>query len=168
MGRRAVWATTVAASGLSVLALAAGQSWACVPQPLLSIKPDASGPASSEVLVEGNSVPGAVEVRWNALDGPMLARPTGPNFSSAVTIPRADEGLYAIVVIGRAPDGSVSATGRAAFEVTGAGGSPLARPTPAPKSDPSDDTPALVLLAGVAGVAGGLVSSLLMSRRQRS
>lgn len=97
-------------------------AWACVPQPLVTIEPAASGPAGSEVTVEGVALNGRVEVRWNAIDGPLLATGSGPEISAAVAIPSVSPGLYSVVVVEREPGGGLGSSGRAAFLVTGDGG----------------------------------------------
>lgn len=107
---------------LTVVLCGAAAAWACVPQPLISIQPQSSGPAGSQVTVDGVSLgPGPVEIRWNRLDGPTLAKSSGPNFSQPVTIPEAPEGLYTIIVIQREPGGAIAGSGRAAFQVSAPG-----------------------------------------------
>lgn len=151
---------------------------ACVPQPLISIQPQSSGPPGSQVTVEGASLGrGAVEIRWNKLDGPMLAKAVGPNLSQPVTIPEAPEGLYTVIVVERDPNGGIASSGRAAFQVTGAGatsppGSPEqgtgAAAAAADKASSGLD-PALAWGGGVALLlAGGLGGTWLGQRRRRS
>lgn len=154
---------------LAAFALLAGVAWACVPQPQVSLVPRASGAPGARVTVDVIAVPGPAEVRWNTLDGPVLARATGPNFSADITVPDVGGGLYAIVVIGRGPDGGVASTGRSAVLVTGPGAAPpIAAPPARPVSASSGRTSGLLLLVGGTGVAalGGAVGSILTTRRR--
>jgi len=98
-------------------------AFACVPQPLVTLEPRASGAAGSQVTVTASALGDDAEIRWNALDGPELGTGTGPRFSQTVTIPTVADGLYSVLVLERKPDGSVGSTARAAFLVTpGIGG----------------------------------------------
>ena len=174
--RRRLHARTVlVGSFVAVGTLGFGAAWACVPQArLVSIDPSSSGPSGSVVTVEGLAFdPGPAEVRWNASDGPRLATTTGPDFAVPVTIPTAEAGLYSIVVLSRAPDGSVGNAGSAAFEVTRPGDTQGAIPSAAAAPNPgragSSSLPGMVLALGgvVLLVLGGVVGAYL-SRRHRS
>lgn len=171
------WAT------LAFLALAlfwASVAWACVPQPLLAVVPRASGRPGAEVTVHGLSFgPGKVEVRWNALDGPHLADSTGPDFSVSVKVPEVPTGLYALVVLTRGPDGSITQRASTAFDVRPEGNSdtpPLSDVRPTVQAGPSDGdgawtVPSVVgISAGGLAVAivGGLVGAKASSRRSGS
>jgi len=169
---------------LAVIVVAAGATcaaWACVPQPLIVVQPNASGRPGAHVTVSGINFPlGVVEIRWNGLEGPKLAESAaGSDFSLPVTIPTAAEGLYTLVGVGRAPDGSVAGTvARAAFLVPGG-------PGPAASGAPDSNTGSLdgrstatgdsstkvnpfAAAAGGAGlVAIGGVGGALMARRRR-
>lgn len=160
----------------AVLVAAAVGAWACVPFPMLSVEPSASAAPGTEVTVEGLDFGSApVELRWNALDGPLLAKTQGPIFSTPVTVPESPAGIYTIVGLGRAPDGSVGAKTAASFQVTGpAAPSPDVPATVAADSggdDSDDDGPstAVVALGGlVLAVAGGFVGATVAGRRTRS
>lgn len=173
--RGASWAVC-AVIGVITLA-AAGSAWGCVPQArLVTLAPGSSGPAGSQVTVEGLAFdPGPVEVRWGASDGLKLGAATGPSFSVPVTIPDAPEGLHVIVVLSRNTDGSIGNAGTAAFQVTPADG---ARPGTAPAAQRDDagsfvddgDGAGVVALAVTGG--GGLVllgglGGAALSRRRR-
>lgn len=169
-------------SMLAAAALALGQAaaaWACVPQArLVSLLPQASGPAGSQVTVAALAFdPGPAEVRWNAPDGPLLATAQGPTFSAPVTVPDVATGLYTVVVIMRLPDGGVGSAGTAAFEVTGLAGSPPAGPPPpaspppaasAPHPEPAS-SPGLAMAAGAGlfalGFALGALGGARLGRR---
>jgi hypothetical protein len=149
---------------------------ACVPQPLISIQPKSSGPPGTEVTVEGASLGrGAVEIRWNKLDGPTLGKAVGPNLSQPVIIPESPEGLYAVIVVERDPNGGIAASGRAAFQVTGSGASSPsgssnqgAGEKPAAPNKSSGLEPAVAWGGGAALLlAGGLGGTWLAQRRRR-
>ncbi len=147
-------------------------AWACVPQPLISVQPRASGPSGSDVTVEALAVSGAAEIRWNGVDGPLLATATGPSFSVPVSLPDAPPGLYAIVVFERGADGSVGSSGRAAFQITGDADQSSAVMQPAPPGPPSSPgrssfapAPAALALAGAGLVIAGGLGGALLSRR---
>lgn len=182
---RAVRGTTLA--GWAVLGvvtlMVGGSAWACVPQArLVTLEPGSSGPVGTEVTVEGLAFdPGPVEVRWDASDGPALGRANGPSFSVKVTIPEATEGLHAIVVLGRNPDGSIGNAATAAFQVAPAGGGGPAAATAAAAADDAvsfgdegedgDSVDAGAVALGAAGGAGlvlaGGLGQAALSRRRR-
>lgn len=169
-------------SAVAALLLGIGSAaWACIPQPrLVVVAPQASGPAGSQVSVQGigfDSPPARTEVRWNTADGPVLGRAETADFTMTVTVPQAEPGSYGVLVLSRGADGVLGNTGRATFEVTsGDAASPPSRamapppsspgPTfaPAPavaaaSTGPSDLTLALVAVALVA--VGVLVGTLV-------
>ncbi len=153
------------------------EAWACVPQPLVVLSPQASGPPGSRVTVNGLAVAGTVEIRWNGIDGPRLAQATGPNFSADVTIPEASEGLYVIIVAERKPDGGLGSTGRAAFYVTGQENSANSEPMSPSDSMPGNTTSTLTAELPQAGASGsvlfatgmglGAIAVVLFSRHYR-
>lgn len=94
----------VALSGL--LLVGAAVAWACTPSAEIRVNPS-NAPADGRVTVSGASFPdgGPVEIRWNAVDGPLLAEAKGSHFSTEVTIPQsAEQGTYTIVAIGYRTD----------------------------------------------------------------
>lgn len=143
---------------VAVLIAAGNASWACVPQPLLTVLPRSSGPSGAQVTLEGLHFTGAVEIRWNAVDGPLVANATGAPFSVVGTIPDATAGLYALIAFERDPAGGIVGVTRSAFEVTGEG-PPASKPVasraapPPPRSDTSSST---AFAAGL-GAVGGFV-----------
>lgn len=153
-------------AGLMVATGAGGGAWACVPQArLVSLEPRSSGAAGSEVTVKAVAFdPGPAEVRWNASDGPRLATAVGPDFSVAITIPDAEEGLHAVVVLSRAPNGALGNASSAPFQVTGSGGSQSTGGIAAPSGGSSVAEPASgpswLLLAVIAGTAAGALLAL--------
>ncbi len=175
--------TAALVSSAAVVALTwAGLVWACVPQPLLTVVPQASGPPGAQVTVQGFAFgPARVEIRWNSLDGPLLTTVQGPQVSAAVTIPEAPEGLYSILAFERGADGAVGSSGRAAFQVTSAGRSSPEASTPAATAPtesvvepPSTSSSSSGVSLGAASFVGALllavgivVGSLLRDGRGR-
>lgn len=158
----------------------ASAAHACVPQPLIVLSPQASGPSGSRVTVNGLAVEGTVEIRWNAVDGPQLGEARGPNFSGEVVIPEASEGLHAIIVAERRPDGGLGSTGRAAFYVTNGANSDSRQSTSsrdenleasaATASGDSSSSPpsaATLLVGGASLVAVGALAGGILTRRHR-
>lgn len=184
------WFVISAAAVASALAFFSEAS-ACVPGsylPFVTLQP-AFGPAGSPITVQGlHFLQAPVEVRWNALDGIRLEATHGPDFSSTVTIPEEQPGLYAVVVVSRRPDGSVADTEIAMFQVTAADGegqravreardaaSTTDEPSGVGSSDDSSskaslaDNPLVVLLAAVVVVTfGSLGGAMLALRRERA
>ncbi len=169
--------TSLALFGLLVILMGASTAWACVPQPLITLSPQASGPAGGRVTVDGLAIEGAVEIRWDAVDGPLLGKAMGPTFSAEVTIPEASEGLHAIIVAERRPDGGLGSTGRASYEVTAPARSGEAMASSqgttadaTTSTNTSSSTPPFasggLLLAGGAGLlAVGAIGGAVLSRR---
>ena len=168
--------TLLLLAGLTTLAsLLASSAWACVPQPLLTLLPRASGAPGSQVTVDAVAVGDRAEIRWNGIDGPRLADGTGPSFSTAVTIPEVPPGLYSIVVIERQPDGSVGSTGRASFQVTQPDGQALPRTgdgavrttDASARGRSSPDPVPVALISGGAGLLLGAVGGAQLAHRRR-
>lgn len=177
------WLPPAAAGSFAVacsalLALGVAWAWACVPQAnLVTLQPRSSGPAGSEVTVSGvNLDRGEAEIRWNAVDGPLLAKAQGPNLEVPVKIPDAAAGLYLVVVLSRQPSGVLGNTVTTPFQVlppAGAGGQVVAsvgpsRPAPTAAAPSRSTIGALLLLLLGAGLlaVGLLAGRFLTSRRQ--
>ena len=114
----AVFAVAIA----PLLAWQAG-AWACVPIPLVTVLPRASAPAGTTVMVQGENFPGPVEIRWNSLEGPLLATAQDANVPTAVQVPSGPTGLSMVIVLTRQSDRTVGVVGRAPFLVEGRSGS---------------------------------------------
>ncbi len=125
--RRSVGVLGVLAVPLTVASLA----WACVPRGSVAVNP-ASAPSDSTVSVSVSGFPNEtpVDVRWNGLSGPRLAGGVGPAFTVDVIVPRVAAGDY-VIAAATTDEHASHSEGRAAFQVTGSGGSGTA-PTPAP------------------------------------
>lgn len=182
--RRLGLAILIFGLGLLVLILTGGGAWACVPQPFIFLEPGSSGPPGSEVTVQGLRFGEPdIEIRWQTPEGPTLATASGTDFSVPVTIPQAPAGLYALLVIARAPGGGIDSVQRAVFQVTeegSSGGSQQLPEEPArgaqgensgwvqsPSASPSPIGDFAFLAAGGAGllVLGGLCGNKLAGRR---
>lgn len=162
-------------AGLAVVL--AGVAWACTAQPsILSVGPMSSAP-NTEVTVTGRAVAaGPVEVRWNALDGPMLAKVGADargDFVTTITVPNARPGVYSIIAVAQN-----TGVARMAFEVTpsSSGAEEAARaPRPAwavgpvtPRSSPSSPGLAVgsaLLAAGLVTLFAGAATASVQRRR---
>lgn len=108
MKRRRCSIIVVVAVVFSIGIVGASAGGACVPQPLVLVEPRPGLVAGNRVTVDGfRFASGPVEVRWTALDGPLLASTNGPSFTVEVDIPRVEPGMYSIVALSRTVDGSV-------------------------------------------------------------
>ncbi len=147
-------------AALTLVVMATGLAFACVPQPLITLTPLASGPGGTQVSLQGvafGAVP--VEIRWNTLDGPQLATTQGPQISTTVTIPPSPDGLYSILAFERRTDGSVGSSARAAFEVTSIGSTlpPVSTPATSGGVDRRPPKPSSGVSIGAASFGGALL-----------
>lgn len=92
--------------GAITLLAAASLAWACTPDSDIDITPGVVPAGGAAVTVNGTSfVDGAaVQLRWNAADGPVLATTTArggqsASFSVPITVPRVPEDEYTVVAI---------------------------------------------------------------------
>lgn len=113
---------------ITVLLGVGGTSWACVLQPFVILSPSGSGPPKGMVTVSGQRFPSSsLEVRWNSVDGQLLATTAGSQFSVAITVPDVPSGVYSIVILDRTPDGSVGSAVMTAEYIVLSGNSLLDR-----------------------------------------
>ena len=166
--RWAIGGMATAAAGVFMAAAA----WACVSGPVLNLS-TISAKAGQEVTVTGTGFQTGNQalLRWNALDGPVLATVpapiTGGNLTATFTVPQGTApGSYVVIATQTRPDGSLTLSPvRAVMTVTGeAGTSPVvgapaasadtsARANGLARSDDSVSTGTLALVAlGVGGV----------------
>jgi hypothetical protein len=165
--RWAIGGVTTAAAGL----LMASAAWACVSGPVVNIS-TINAKAGQEVGITGTGfqAANAAQIKWNALDGPVLATVpapiTGGNLSANFTVPEGTKaGSYVVIVTQSKADGSMSLSPiRAVMNVTGdAGANPVVGATTGQdtavradslaRSDDSISTGTLALVAlGVGGV----------------
>ena len=156
--------------------LAAAAAWACVSGPSLNLSTINAKPGQ-EVTVTGTgfSKSDPVQVRWNALDGPVVGQfdtqastgnASGRSFQGNITVPAdAKAGNYVLIATQTGPDGKLSqmpvralltvTPEGAATPVVGADLAPRAaeRPTGLVTSDDAISGATLALIGlGVAGV----------------
>jgi hypothetical protein len=170
---------------MAVLGIATSTAWACVSGPVVNLSTVTAKPGEQVTLTgTGFRQADPVQVRWNALDGPIVAELAKPDANQTITAtfavpPAAAPGSY-VVVVSQTKDGKPSLSPiRAVLSVVGPTGQTpvLGADT---TSDASDRIPALVqadndvsngtlalVALGVAGIgmfAAG-VAALATSRR---
>lgn len=173
--------TLSAVAGVMIVAFGA-TAWACTAFTTLS--GPKSGVAESQVTVEGESLireadaDKEVELRWNGVEGPLLAEITTNGrgaMEAAVTIPDTAPGIYFIVAV--AEDRGVA---RMSFEVMPSPGNPAPVVDPLTEvatadglGSPAADQPDFSVLLGVALLSVGLVllaggTAVLVSNRRKA
>ena len=166
--RWAIGGLTTAAAGVFMAAAA----WACVSGPVVNLS-TINAKAGQEVGITGTGfqAANAAQIRWNALDGPVLATQAPPiangNLDTKITVPAGTKaGSYVVIVTQSKSDGTLSLSPvRAVMNVTGdAGSNPVlgaqgssvdqtVRADSLARSDDSISTGTLALVAlGVGGV----------------
>ena len=180
------WAIAgVGATAVGVLMSAA--AWACVSGPVVNLSTISAKPGQ-EVGITGTGFQtgNQATVRWNALDGPVLATQAAPiangNLDAKFTVPQGTApGSYVVIVTQNKADGSLSLSPiRAVMSVTGdAGAQPVvgapaatadtgARANGLVRDDETISTGTLALVAlGVGGVGMFLagMAALFAGRR---
>jgi hypothetical protein len=159
--------TAGALAGMGLLAIAvllASAAYACVPQPVILIAGPGAGIPGDRLTVRGLRWGGAAELRWNAIDGPLLGAVSGADFVTEITIPPAAPGMYVIVVMTRGQDGSVGSIASAPVVVSGTSVASTAKAsTPRPTSGPG-----VAVVLGLIGVAFlVLASAVVIAVRSR-
>jgi hypothetical protein len=176
---------TGALASIAVLGIAASTAWACVSGPVVNLSTVTAKPGE-QVTVTGTGFrqPDPVQIRWNALDGPVVAQLAKPDSSQAISatfaVPAGTAPGSYVVIVSQTRDGKPSLSPvRAVLNVVGPSGQ-----TPVLGADTSSDSgdrmPALVradndvsngtlalVALGVAGIgmfAAG-VAALASSRR---
>ena len=124
-GRR--WATG-GMSAVAAVLLVSATAWACVSGPAVNLSTVNAKPGQ-EIQVTGTNFqkPDPVTVRWNALDGPVVATLPAPNSGAvggAFTVPAdAKPGNYVLIVTQSSADGKLTQMPvRALLTVTPANG----------------------------------------------
>jgi len=182
--RWAVGGVTTAAAGVFMAAAA----WACVSGPVVNLS-TINAKAGQEVGITGSGFQtgNQVQIRWNALDGPVLttvpAPITGGNLDAKFTVPDGTKaGSYVVIIDQSKADGSRTLSPvRAVMNVTGdAGSNPVvgapaastdtaARANGLARSDDSISTGTLALVAlGVGGVGMFLAGMAALFAGRRS
>jgi hypothetical protein len=166
----------------------AAAAFACVSGPVVNLS-TINAKAGQEVGITGTGFQTAnqAQIRWNALDGPVLttvpAPITGGNLDAKFTVPDGTKpGSYVVIVSQTKADGSLSLSPiRAVMNVTGdAGANPVVGAAPASadtsvradglaRSDDSISTGTLALVAlGVGGVGMFLAGMAALFAGRRS
>ena len=181
------WATA-GAGVVGTLLLATATAWACVSGPAVNLSTVNAKPGQEVQLTGTNfTKPDPVTVRWNALDGAVLATlpaPSSGNVGGNFTVPAdAKAGNYVVIVTQSNADGKLSQMPiRALLTVTPEGGaqpvlgsslSPAQadRPVGLVTSDDSISGSTLALIGlGVAGVGMFLagMAALFAGRRRQA
>ena len=172
MRRRSTVAMVMAVAGIALAGMSV--AWACTGQPLMHLATDSVGEVRSHAKVEvlaNEAVAGPVALRWNALDGPVLASAevtAGQATTLDATIPDAAPGVYYLVLQ------TSAGVARSAFEVTGTGAPGSASTSPwAKAAEPAGaDGPLGSFEAGLAVLGVGLVgisavTLVAVARRRR-
>lgn len=127
-------AATGLAVGVAAVLCVAGIAWACTPQPRILGLTHQFGHSQSTFTVRGDAVApaGVVEMRWNAVHGPVVGTGVADengDFAADVRVPDVAPGVYSLLAVA---DGTSLA--RVAFEVV---------PKTAPSADaaPTSVTP---------------------------
>lgn len=166
--RRAVGAAGV---GMSVgLAVTGGWAWACTPQPRVVAASAESGPPGKSVVVRGEAVApaGPIELRWNAVRGPVVAATLADadgRFSSEVRIPEVPPGVHTIFVVA-----GTTGVGRTPFEVTPSSTSTAPKSTQSWSASPASTSRGeggLAVAAGLLGLGAALASGAAVAAIQR-
>ena len=181
------WALAGVGSTAAGIFMAAA-AFACVSGPVVNLS-TINAKAGQEVGITGTGFqPGnAAQIRWNALDGPVLTTVPAPiaggNLDAKFTVPEGTKpGSYVVIVNQVKADGSLSLSPiRAVMNVTGdAGANPVlgapaastdtaARATSLARSDDSISTGTLALVAlGVGGVGMFLAGMAALFAGRRS
>lgn len=171
-------------ASIAVLGIAASAAWACVSGPVVNLSTVTAKPGE-EVTLTGTGFRQAdpVQVRWNALDGPIvaeLAKPDNQTITANFAVPAGTAPGSYVLIVSQTKNGQPSLSPiRAVLNVVGPSGQTpvLGADT---TSDASDRIPALVqsdndvsngtlalVALGVAGIgmfAAG-VAALASSRR---
>ena len=138
--RWAIGGMATAAAGV----LMASAAWACVSGPVVNLS-TISAKGGQEVGITGTGFQAGnqANVRWNALDGPVLATVappvTGGNLDAKFTVPAGTQpGSYVVIITQTKADGSLSLSPiRAVMSVTGDAGAQPVVGAPAAANDTS-------------------------------
>lgn len=100
-------------SAAGAVLLAGAAAWACVSGPAINLSTVNAKPGDQVTVTGTNfSKSDPVTVRWNALDGPVLATfapPNSGNVSGVITVPAdAKAGNYVLILTQSSPDGHLS------------------------------------------------------------
>lgn len=135
-------------AGMAVLGMAASTAWACVSGPVVNLSTVSAKPGEQVTLTgTGFRQADPVQIRWNALDGPIvaeLAKPDNQTITANFAVPPATAPGSYVVIVSQTRDGKTSLSPiRAVLNVVGPSGQTpvLGADT---TSDASDRLPGLV------------------------
>lgn len=170
----------------AILVVSGAAAFACTNLATLNLS-NATGKAGDTITVTGSSfrmpagVETGVQIRWNGVDGPVLAE-TRPdrvgNIATSVVIPQVAPDNYVLVAVLRDAKGAETSgtPARAAFQVVGGAGravpAAIGAQTPAAAGTSGSSSSAPIALLFVLGVAGfglfgaGFVAVARQARRQ--
>lgn len=152
----------------------ASLAWACTAQPVMTVRSstpggDVSAPpevtvasagtsvivdVSTPELIDGSTSVGAVEIRWNTLDGAVLANARGSSFSVPVQLPAdAAPGVYSLLAVSRDRSGAVQTKASSAVQITALG-------APAATASPWADRGRAVSTASSSGATGPFAAGI--------
>jgi hypothetical protein len=171
----------------AVFLLAGAAAFACTNLATLSLSSNA-GKSGDVVTVTGSSyrmpsgVTTGVQLRWNALDGPVLAEAVPDkvgNISASITIPQAAPDTYVVIAVLKDARGNdTSGTpSRAQFQVVGGAGAAAPQPaiaqqTPVASTASSGSAAPLALLLGLGALGlllfGGGIAATARGTRTRT
>lgn len=135
-------------ASIAVLGIAASAAWACVSGPVVNLSTVTAKPGE-EVTLTGTGFRQAdpVQVRWNALDGPVvaeLAKPDNQTITATFAVPQGSTPGSYVVIVSQSRGGKTTLSPvRAVLNVVGPSGQTpvLGADT---TSDASDRIPALI------------------------
>lgn len=172
-GRRAVAAFGV---GLMSLVGVASLAWACTATTFVSatpLNPDGTPAPSRDGTAAATATPGSfvrvnvangfsgpTEVRWNSVNGPLLANGSS-SFSARAQVPaEASPGVYYLVVVARNGSGEVLGKASTTLAVASPSGPANVVPNPWQPSAPTSSTGGsdLGLMVGAGLLSAGLVA----------
>jgi hypothetical protein len=175
--------TVLSALVVAATAFSAAAAFACTNLATLNLS-SGTGKPGDTITVTGSSfrmpreAPTGVQIRWNGVDGPVLAE-TRPdrvgNISATFTVPEAPPDNYVIVAVLRDARGAdTSGTpARAQFQILGPGNrtvaAPLTEPAPPVAAGESSSTGliALTVALGVGGLALFAAGFVAFARQAR-
>ncbi len=148
--------------------LSTAAAWACTGLASIATDPK-SGLVGQPVRVYGDVFrEGAVEIRWNSSEGPVLAESSGPGFTARITIPEAGPGEHIVMAVQRAEDGSIARKASAVFTVTSPAAvvpaAAVAPARPAPAVDAATTSDPAVSPSAPSAAMGDLWSGLRYDR----
>ncbi|HEX2064325.1 MAG TPA: hypothetical protein VHE80_07875 [Acidimicrobiales bacterium] len=177
-------AAVLVGAAVAVVVVTGVAAFACTNLATLNLSGPSAGPGesitatgSSFAVAEAGAPQSPVQLRWNGVDGEVLAEvtpDTAGSISATFTVPQAEPGQYVIVATQRDAEGEdeFGTPARAVFEVLGPGGQPARPVAEAPVSGGAESSSAgaIALMAGlgIVGVSLFALGSRMFVRELRS